>query len=85
MLDSYDARMKAEARAKVDALARELGFTLAELIDVKVKAKAARGSSIVKYSQPGNPALTWSGRGRRPQWYTDAIAGGMTPEDLAVE
>lgn len=39
MLDSYDARMKAEARAKVDALARELGFTLAELIDVKMKAK----------------------------------------------
>ncbi len=27
---------------------------------------------------------TWSGHGRRPKWYLDAIAAGKTKEDLAA-
>lgn len=25
---------------------------------------------------------TWTGRGRRPQWYNDALAAGKKPEDM---
>ncbi len=27
---------------------------------------------------------TWVGRGKRPQWFRDALAAGKTPQDLAV-
>ena len=37
-----------------------------------------------KYRNPDNPALTWSGRGKRPAWVNEALAAGKTLEDLAV-
>jgi DNA-binding protein H-NS len=84
-LETHDARVKAGARAKVEAIARELGFSLAELFEAKVKGKSARGSLVVKFRHPEDPSLTWSGRGRRPQWYNDAVAGGLTPESMAAK
>lgn len=42
----------------------------------------AKPASKVKYrDEAGN---TWSGHGRRPKWFTDAIANGKTPEQLAA-
>ncbi|MGA0611231.1 H-NS family nucleoid-associated regulatory protein [Caldimonas sp. KR1-144] len=44
------------------------------------KKKAAAGK--IKYrDENGN---TWTGHGRRPQWFIDAVAGGKTPEQLAA-
>ncbi|MBO9468145.1 H-NS histone family protein [Tropicibacter sp. R15_0] len=37
-----------------------------------------------KYRHPENPALTWSGRGRKPKWFVEALEQGKTPEDLAI-
>ena len=33
---------------------------------------------------PENPALTWSGRGRKPRWFVDALAAGKTEDDLTI-
>ncbi|QAZ41375.1 histidine biosynthesis protein [Methylibium sp. Pch-M] len=46
------------------------------------KKKPARTASKVKYRD--DAGHSWSGHGRRPQWFLDAIAGGKTPEDLAA-
>ena len=75
-------RQKAEARAKVEAFARELGYPLAELVGGDTKPK--RAPVAAKYRHPENPSLTWSGRGRKPQWFVDALAGGKMAEDLAL-
>ncbi|MDZ4066259.1 MAG: H-NS histone family protein, partial [Tabrizicola sp.] len=37
-----------------------------------------------KYRHPENAALTWSGRGRKPNWFIDALVDGTEPEDLAI-
>ena len=79
---TFDDRHKAEARAKVEALAKEFGFSLAELIGTNKKPR--RTYVAPKYQHPENPSLTWSGRGRKPQWFNQALASGKTPEDLAV-
>lgn len=79
---SFEDRQKAEARSKVEELARELGFNLTELAGVEVKK--TRAPAQPKYRHPENSSLTWSGRGRKPQWYVDAIASGKTAEDLAI-
>ena len=79
---SYEDRQKAEARAELEAKAKEMGFTLAEVMGIE--AKKTRAPAQAKYQHPENPALTWSGRGRKPQWFADALAAGKTPEDLSL-
>jgi DNA-binding protein H-NS len=79
---TFEDRQKAEARAKVDALARDLGYSLAELVGTETKA--SRAPVAAKYRHPENPALTWSGRGRKPQWFVELLATGKTAEELAI-
>ncbi|MDP5309186.1 H-NS histone family protein [Paracoccus spongiarum] len=81
-ISSYEDRQKAEARAKVEALARDLGYSLAELVGTETKS--SRAPAKAKYRHPENPALTWSGRGRKPQWFVEALEVGKTASDLAI-
>jgi DNA-binding protein H-NS len=81
-ISTYVDRQKAEARVKVEALARDLGYSLAELVGTETKS--SRGPAAAKYRHPENPALTWSGRGRRPQWFVEALGAGNTASDLAI-
>ena len=80
---TYEGRQKAEARAKLEAEAKKIGFTLAELVGFELKK--TRAPAHKKYRHPENPSLTWSGRGRKPLWFSGALAAGKTPEDLAVD
>jgi DNA-binding protein H-NS len=79
---TFEDRQKAEARTKVEALARDLGYSLAELVGTGTKS--ARTPAAAKYRHPENPALIWSGRGRKPQWFVEALAAGKTASDLAI-
>lgn len=80
-LKTFDARMKAEAQTKLEAMARDMGFTLSDFTGGK-KAKASGGTP--KFVHPENPGKTWSGRGRQPQWFKDALASGKSEKDLAI-
>ncbi|SOC20716.1 DNA-binding protein H-NS [Rhodobacter sp. JA431] len=81
-ISTYQDRQKAEARAKVEALARDLGYSLTDLVGTATKT--TRAPAAAKYRHPENAAITWSGRGRKPQWFVDALAAGMTISDLSI-
>jgi DNA-binding protein H-NS len=81
-ISTFEDRQKAEARAKVEAFARDLGYSLAELVGADTKT--SRAPAAAKYRHPENPALTWSGRGRKPQWFAEALSAGKTAEDMAI-
>jgi DNA-binding protein H-NS len=78
-LRALDAKVKAaidekrvserhEMKAKLEELARASGFSAAELFGRKGK-----GSKVApKYRNPKEPSQTWTGRGRRPNWMTEA-------------
>jgi DNA-binding protein H-NS len=61
---TFEDRQKAEARAKVEALARDLGYSLGELVGTETKS--SRAPAAAKYRHPENPALrsTTGGRSR---------------------
>jgi len=82
-ISTYEDRHKSEARAKLEAIAKEMGYSFADLIGDKVKIIHA--PAVAKYRHPGNAALTWSGRGRKPQWFVDALEVGTTPGELAID
>ena len=47
-------------------------------------AKDNPAASAPKFQHPTDPGLTWSGRGRRPRWVTEALEAGRTLDDLRV-
>ena len=81
-ITSFEDRRKAEARAKVEEFARELGFSFDELAEAAPTRK--RAASEPKYRHPENPEITWSGRGRKPAWIVDGLAAGKSLEDFAI-
>lgn len=80
-IESFEARKRKEALAAVEAKAAEMGFSLSELTG---GAKTKGTKSAPKYSHPENPAKTWTGKGRQPNWVKDALANGKTLEDLLI-
>ncbi len=81
-ISTFEDRQRSEARAKLDAIAKEMGYSLADLIGAE--GKSTRAPAVAKYRHPENAALTWSGRGRKPQWFADHINAGKDPSALAV-
>ena len=79
---NYGDREKQDALAKLEAHARELGFNLFALVGTSVTK--TRKPAEAKYVNPEDPSMTWSGRGRKPLWFSAALANGMTPESLAI-
>ncbi len=79
---SFKARRRAEALAAAEAAAREKGFSLTELTGRS--AKGTRTMNPPKYRHPENPEVTWSGRGRRPKWFSEALDGGVAPEEMEM-
>lgn len=81
-LNSYEDRARKKALAEADAVVRQHGFTIEQLIGKP--AKPQRPAVQAKYVNPADPDQTWSGRGRKPRWVVDALAAGKTLEDLAI-
>ncbi|MBD3679870.1 MAG: H-NS histone family protein [Rhodobacteraceae bacterium] len=80
-LKTLDQRRKEEARKAAEEAVRQFGFSLDE---VSGKRKSGKSASVPKYRNPENPSDTWSGRGRQPAWFKDALAKGVSPDDLAI-
>ncbi len=57
---TFEDRHKVEARAKVEALARDLRYSLVELVGTETKFTSAL--VVAKYRHPESPAITRSGR-----------------------
>ena len=78
-----------DVRKKIDALLKLSGLSLAEVYPTrggkKTSSKKGTGSVAPKYRNPSNPSETWSGRGRQPLWFAEAIKKrGVTAESLLI-
>ena len=80
-----------EAIAHYELTAADLGLNGAAPTQRRVDAKTAgkkaakgrpkgKAANVVKYSNSAGD--TWSGRGRRPRWFTEALEGGASQESL---
>ena len=81
-ISGYEDRRKREAVAELEEKAKAMGFSLAELTGVTATRK--RSPSVAKYANPANKSDTWSGRGRKPRWFTGALAKGKKPDDMGA-
>lgn len=81
-IDSFEERARKAALAEVDAVARQHGFTIDQLLGKT--AAPVRKPVAAKYADPANPSDTWSGRGRKPKWVVAYLESGKSLDDLAI-
>lgn len=79
---TFEARQRAEALSAIEATAKEMGFSLSDLVSAASKKKAV---SPPKYQHPENPDVTWTGRGRQPAWIKEAEAAGKSREEFLIK
>jgi DNA-binding protein H-NS len=74
-----------EVRRKLIAMARDEGYSIEELFGEGRRSSAAKGRSVPpKFRNPADAEQTWSGRGKRPRWFTDALEAGKSEQDLLI-
>lgn len=84
------ARDRRKARKAAERAAAEFGFSLDDLSDEKPKAKTKRvmkktgPKSKAKFANPDDKKITWTGKGRQPNWYRAAVEKGIAPSDMSV-
>ncbi|GAB3788116.1 H-NS histone family protein [Dyella agri] len=87
-MDSARKNHIKEARAKIDAVLASAGLTLSEVYPTRGGGKGVKGPKgtvAPKYRNPENPAQTWSGRGKHPVWFNEALKKkGVTAESLLI-
>ena len=82
---SYEDRKRKEVFAELEAKAKEMGYSLNELLGAApTRATSKRSAGEAKFANPANAAETWTGRGRKPRWFIEAIAAGRPEDDLLV-
>lgn len=81
-IKGFSERKRAEARKALEAVAKDHGMTLDEIVGGGGRKRRAKPA--IKYVNPDNPLQTWSGRGRQPAWYKSAVASGKSPESMEV-
>ncbi|HET6631903.1 MAG TPA: H-NS histone family protein [Rhodanobacteraceae bacterium] len=75
----------AEVREKVNKLVKSSGFTMDEVFPGRGRRTAVRRRVAPKYRDPADPGRTWSGRGKRPNWFKEAVAKGKKEKDLLIK
>ena len=83
-IDSFETRRKKTALDALEAVAKKQGFSLSELLEAAGSQSKTRSVAAPKFANPHDPDQTWSGRGRKPGWFLEAVEAGKTPEDLAI-
>lgn len=71
-------------REKINALVKAEGFGLDEVFGRGGARKGGRSKVKPKYRNPADGSQTWSGRGKRPRWFSAALSAGKKEKDLLV-
>ena len=71
-----------ELQVAAQRIAKKHGLTVSEVLGRKRKQRTSPVPA--KYRNPNDPGQTWSGRGRRPAWFREAIDKGMSAVSLEI-
>ncbi|WP_392336707.1 H-NS family nucleoid-associated regulatory protein [Loktanella salsilacus] len=83
-IDGYQDRQRKDALAAAQAAAKELGYTLADLTGLSSKKTKTKTITAPKYRHPENSEMTWTGRGRQPEWMKSALDNGQSKDEFLI-
>lgn len=74
----------AKLRDKINALIKAEGVALDEVLGGRGGRGGKRGGKVKpKYRNPAS-GETWTGRGKRPRWFSAALAAGKKEKDYLI-
>lgn len=76
-----------KAREQVLAIAKDAGLSVEDLLATSSKKVNKKSGQKVQpqYQDPKDTTRTWTGRGRKPKWVADALAGGKKLDDFRMK
>ncbi len=80
-----------QARERIAAIARDVGVPVGDLLargagtGTGTGNKEAGNKGAARYRNPADASQTWSGRGRHPQWLSDALDDGKSLDDFRMD
>lgn len=77
-------RDRHEILAAAQQMAKERGLSLDEVLYGRKREAPRRGVVPPRYRNPEDHKVTWSGRGRKPAWFTDALERGVSEEAMEI-
>ena len=82
-IDARKQEEKLELKRRMTELAAASGFEIGEVLG---KQRGVRKGSTVapKYRHPKDPSLTWTGRGRQPNWLTAELKKGRKLDSFLI-
>ncbi|QWT20642.1 H-NS histone family protein [Bacillus sp. NP157] len=70
-------------RDKINAMIKAEGFTFDDVFGQRAPRSKRAGTTVAaKYRNPADAEQTWSGRGKRPRWFNEALKAGTSEKDM---
>jgi len=82
-IEAKQEQEKDEVRSEILTLVETRGYSIDELFPTSGKGKK-KTKLPPAYRDPSNSSNTWTGRGRKPKWLTEALEAGAELESLKV-
>ena len=82
--ESAAEESKAQAKAEIDQVLVKYGLRLGDLYPVLRRGTKGKTNKVAKFVNPDNPAETWTGRGRKPNWLVAKLKKGAKLESFAA-
>jgi DNA-binding protein H-NS len=74
-----------KVRDRVLKLLADEGLSFEQVFGGRRPRGKTKGSKVKpKYRNPADTSQTWAGRGKRPRWFSDALAAGKKEKDLLI-
>ncbi|MEP2531815.1 H-NS histone family protein [Shimia sp.] len=83
-LVKLETARKANALKAVQEAAEKYGFSLDEIANVAGKRQGGLTKGVPKYVHPDDKSKTWTGKGRKPKWFDEALAAGIAPDQMEI-
>ncbi len=95
-LEQVSSREMDMAIKAAEKAAAAHGFSLAQLTGGETAAPKKRGrkpgpkvgkpkkAGAPRYKNPADASQTWTGKGRQPEWFKNAVAAGADPASMAI-
>ena len=83
-IKSFQARKRKEAKAKLDAVAKEFGFSSADDL-VGDKPAKTKKPMVPVFRNPDNHDEICGKPGRKPAWFQECLDKGYSIEQLMIE
>ncbi len=71
-------------RERIETMLRDECLTIGDIYPGRGRRSGRKSVVAPKYRNPDDYDQTWSGRGKRPHWFKNALAAGRNERDLLI-